>query len=375
LVPTGGIRHTCAGREALVRKYIIIGPQGSGKGTQARMLAKDFDLVHISVGDIFRWHVQNRTKLGTKVQRYMKEGRLVPDEMVADVVKTRLDIHDWRHGFVLDGFPRNGAQAEFFLENYDIDAVIAIELPEEAAIARMQSRRLCSSCGLDYNLIQLRPQVAEVCDNCGGRLVPGPTTRPRRSAPARDYREKTQLIRTSAREGAIVTVDGTPGPDVVQADARKLGLCRCRSRSRWPDPAGLNREGLEKAVPWLGNGLPSCPRAPARTFRWYWRVSWREDASCGESRWSPALPGGALPHLELSLSESVSAEAAELFLRGNALCIRDSAARTAPVNERVTEAYLREGHPPLRSGRAPGGAAGDRRARRPWGRAPRSRST
>ena len=154
-----------------MRKYIIMGPQGSGKGTQAKMLAVDYDLVHISVGDIFRWHVQNRTKLGTKVQRYMKEGRLVPDEMVADVVKTRLDIHDWRHGFVLDGFPRNGAQAEFFLENYDIDAVIEIELPEEAAIARMQSRRLCSSCGLDYNLIQLRPKVPDVCDNCGGRLV------------------------------------------------------------------------------------------------------------------------------------------------------------------------------------------------------------
>ena len=65
-----------------MRKYIIMGPQGSGKGTQAKMLAVDYDLVHISVGDIFRWHVQNRTKLGTKVQRYMREGRLVPDEMV-----------------------------------------------------------------------------------------------------------------------------------------------------------------------------------------------------------------------------------------------------------------------------------------------------
>ena len=70
-----------------MRKYIIMGPQGSGKGTQAKLLARDFDLVHISVGDLFRWHVQSRTKLGTKVQRYMKEGRLVPDEMVSDVVK------------------------------------------------------------------------------------------------------------------------------------------------------------------------------------------------------------------------------------------------------------------------------------------------
>jgi len=210
-----------------VRKYIIMGPQGSGKGTQAKMLARDFDLVHISVGDLFRWHVQSRTKLGTKVQRYMKEGRLVPDEMVSDIVKWRLDIHDWRVGFVLDGFPRNAAQAEFFLENYDIDAVIAIELPEDAAIARMQSRRLCSSCGLDYNLIQLRPKVLDVCDNCGGRLVPRPDDTPEAIRERlHDYREKTQPILDLLREKEmIVAVDGTPTPDMVQAEMRrKLGL-------------------------------------------------------------------------------------------------------------------------------------------------------
>ena len=210
-----------------MRKYIIMGPQGSGKGTQAKMLARDFDLVHISVGDIFRWHVYNRTKLGTKVQRYMKEGRLVPDEMVSDVVKARLDIHDWRFGFVLDGFPRNALQAEFFLENYDIDAVIAIELPEDAAIARMQSRRLCSGCGLDYNLIQLRPRVAEVCDNCGGRLIQRADDTPeaiRRRL--QDYREKTQpIIDLLCEKEKLVTVDGTPTPEAVQEDMRcKLGL-------------------------------------------------------------------------------------------------------------------------------------------------------
>ncbi len=212
-----------APEEASVRKYIIMGPQGSGKGTQAKMLARDFDLVHISVGDIFRWHVQSRTKLGTKVQRYMKEGRLVPDEMVSDVVKWRLDIHDWRVGFVLDGFPRNAAQAEFFLENYDIDAVIAIDLAEEVAIARMQSRRLCSSCGLDYNLIQLRPKVPDVCDNCGGRLVTRADDTPEAiRARLRDYREKTQPILDLLREKElIVVVDGTPEPDIVQAEMRR----------------------------------------------------------------------------------------------------------------------------------------------------------
>ena len=210
-----------------MRKYVIMGPQGSGKGTQAGLLARGFDLVHISVGDIFRWHVHNRTKLGTRVQRYMNEGRLVPDEMVSDVVKWRLEIHDWRHGFVLDGFPRNAAQTDFFIESYDIDAVIAIELPEEAAIARIQSRRLCSSCGLDYNLIQLRPQVASVCDNCGGRLVPRADDTPEaiRTRLA-EYCEKTRPILDLLRsKELIVTVDGTPAKDVVQAEIRrKLGL-------------------------------------------------------------------------------------------------------------------------------------------------------
>jgi len=210
-----------------VHKYIIMGPQGSGKGTQAKLLCRDYDLVHISVGDIFRWHVGHKTKLGAKVQRYLKEGRLVPDEMVADVVKERLDIHDWRYGFVLDGFPRNVTQTEFFLENYDMDAVIALELPEEAAIRRMQSRRLCSGCGLDYNLLQLRPKVPEVCDNCAGRLLARSVDTPEAiRARLRDYREKTQPILDLLREKElIVRVDATPEPDVVQAEMRhRLGL-------------------------------------------------------------------------------------------------------------------------------------------------------
>jgi adenylate kinase len=159
--------------------------------------------------------------------------------MVADVVKDRLDMHDWRHGFVLDGFPRNAPQAEFFLENFDIDAVIALELPAEAAIERMQSRRLCQGCGLDYNLIQLRPRVAEVCDNCGGRLVPRDDDTPdairKRLA---DYRDKTAPILELLREKElIVSVDATPAPDVVQAEMRKrLGLVEVETA----DPVGVS---------------------------------------------------------------------------------------------------------------------------------------
>ena len=92
-----------------MRKYVIMGVQGSGKGTQAKMLAADLDLVHISVGDIFRWNVQNHTKLGAQVRRTMAAGELVGDDLVESVVRDRLTQHDWNFGFIIDGFPRNRA--------------------------------------------------------------------------------------------------------------------------------------------------------------------------------------------------------------------------------------------------------------------------
>ena len=154
-----------------MQKYVIMGVQGSGKGTQGAMLAREFDLTQIAVGDIFRWHVQNHTKLGAQVRRTMAEGRLVDDDMVEAVVRQRLVDHDWNYGFVVDGFPRNARQAEFFLESYDIDGVIYLDLPDEEVRRRVMARRLCSNCGMDYNLIALTPKVLDRCDVCGGHLV------------------------------------------------------------------------------------------------------------------------------------------------------------------------------------------------------------
>src|SRR5579862_825306 len=143
-----------------MRKFIIMGVQGCGKGTQAKMLAKDFDLVHISVGDIFRWHIQSHTKLGARIRRLTTAGELVPDEVAEEVVKGRLEQHDWNYGFILDGFPRNRRQAAFFLESYDIDAVLLIDVPDAIVLERIFNRRLCPRCSLDYNLMFHRPSVA-----------------------------------------------------------------------------------------------------------------------------------------------------------------------------------------------------------------------
>jgi len=210
-----------------MRKYIVMGVQGSGKGTQAKLLADAFDLEHISVGDVLRWNVEHHTKLGAQVRRIVAAGELVGDDLVEEVVRRRLDEHDWNYGFIVDGFPRNQPQARFFLESYDLDAVILLDLPDSLVERRVLSRRLCSRCGLDYNLISSRPAVADVCDVCGGRLVPrDDDTAEALRARLRDYHAKTRPVLELFRAKEVVLeVDASQPAADVQAEIRKrLGV-------------------------------------------------------------------------------------------------------------------------------------------------------
>jgi adenylate kinase len=206
-----------------MHKYIIMGVQGCGKGTQAKLLATAFNLVHISVGDIFRWHIQSHTKMAARIRRLTSAGELVPDETVEEVIKGRLDIHDWNYGFILDGFPRNRHQAEFFLESYDITAVIHIDVPDQVVLDRIMNRRLCGKCGLDYNLIFHRPKEADRCDVCGGPLQTRTDDNPEAVRHRlEDYHTKTRpILDLFRRKELIVTVDGTKPAEVVQADLRR----------------------------------------------------------------------------------------------------------------------------------------------------------
>jgi adenylate kinase len=205
-----------------MRKYVIMGVQGSGKGTQARLLADRYDLVHMSVGDIFRWNVQAHTKLAAQVRRIVASGRLVDDDLVEAVVRERLDRHDWNFGFVVDGFPRNGPQAEFFLESYDIDGVVHLDMPDAEVRRRVLARRLCSRCGLDYNLIASRPAVEDTCDACGGTLVTREDDTPEAlEVRIREYHEKTRpVLDLFRRKEYVVTVDATRSPQEVFTDIR-----------------------------------------------------------------------------------------------------------------------------------------------------------
>ena len=205
-----------------MRKYVIMGIQGSGKGTQAKLLAEDLDLVHMSVGDIFRWNVQNHTKLGAQVRRIVAAGLLVDDELVESVIRERLTTHDWNYGFVIDGFPRNGRQAEFFLESYDNDGVINLELPDSEVERRVLARRLCSGCGLDYNLIAHRPEVQDVCDVCGSQLVVREDDNPEALAVRlREYHDKTTpVIELFQRKEFVASIDATRSIPEIQAEIR-----------------------------------------------------------------------------------------------------------------------------------------------------------
>jgi adenylate kinase len=206
-----------------VHKYIIMGVQGCGKGTQAKMLKDSYDLIHISVGDIFRWNIQAHTKLAARIKRIMSEGQLVPDEIVEEIVRRRLDEHDWNYGFILDGFPRNRRQAEFFLESYDIDAVLLIDVPDRVVLERIQARRLCERCGLDYNLMFHRPATEGTCDVCGARLIQrADDSEAAVHARLRDYHEKTQpIVELFRRETLVVVTDGTRKPQEIQDDIRR----------------------------------------------------------------------------------------------------------------------------------------------------------
>lgn len=210
-----------------MRKYVIAGAPGCGKGTQATLLAEQYDVTHICVGDIFRWHIQSRTKLGARIKRIVDSGNLAPDDIVDDVVRERLEEHDWNFGFVLDGFPRNRPQAEFFLESYDIDAVIRLNVTDEVVLERVLGRRLCQSCGLDYNLIHHRPAVEDLCDVCGDKLVARAddfeAAVHKRIA---DYHSQTEpIIDLFLHKELVIEIDGMQTiPEVNSEIRRKLDL-------------------------------------------------------------------------------------------------------------------------------------------------------
>lgn len=192
-------------------KLILLGAPGAGKGTQAEVICSTFNIPAISTGNILREAVKNGTALGMEAKTYMEGGKLVPDELVINILKERLAKDDCKAGFILDGFPRTVPQAEALDRmGIVIDRVIDLEVPDEAITRRMSGRRVCESCGASYHL-EFKPSKAEgVCDKCGGRTVQRKDDHPdtvkerlevyhAQTEPLKDYYQQT---------GKLVIVEG-----------------------------------------------------------------------------------------------------------------------------------------------------------------------
>ena len=148
-------------------KLLLVGPVGSGKGTQAAIISKNYGIPHISTGEIFRQHMQNKTELGLKAQEYINAGYLVPEEITFGIVKDRLSQPDCANGFILDGYPRTMEQANNLETITDLDKVILIDLSEEEIINRLSSRRMCSVCKQPTSIDWLKDGK---CEKCGGEV-------------------------------------------------------------------------------------------------------------------------------------------------------------------------------------------------------------
>ncbi len=193
---------------------ILIGPPGSGKGTQAKMIVDRYKVLHISTGDILRENVRNGTPLGVEAKKFMEAGKLVPDSLLIDIIKDRLAKEDVKAGWMLDGYPRTIPQAEALDKilpalGQKIDVVLNIDVPDEELVKRVTGRRMCK-CGATYHVSFNKPKVEGKCDACGGELYQRAddteeTVKQRLNA----YHAQTQpLIDYYNKRGIVATVLG-----------------------------------------------------------------------------------------------------------------------------------------------------------------------
>ena len=199
-------------------RVVILGAPGAGKGTQARRIAKKHGWPHISTGDIFRSHLEERTPIGQKIESYMRNGKLVPDELACQIVVERLAKPDCADGYILDGFPRSLPQAQELDKvladrNDELDVVILLEVADEEIVARLSGRRTCPNCGKIYNLKFNPPKVDMQCDKPGCDGVKLVHREDDQEATVRNridvYHETTEpLIDYYEGEGVLRRIDG-----------------------------------------------------------------------------------------------------------------------------------------------------------------------
>ena len=200
-------------------RLILVGPPGAGKGTQAVHLAAHYSIPHISTGDIFRANIKNATELGKRAQAFMDKGELVPDSVTNEMVRDRLGQADAANGFLLDGFPRNTAQADelnkiLVEKSMPLDAVLELKIENAEIIRRLSGRRTCRNCSASFHIDFEKPKVAGVCDACQGELYQREDDKEEvvarrlevyteQTAPIIDYYSKAGLLKSISALGDV----------------------------------------------------------------------------------------------------------------------------------------------------------------------------
>ncbi|MFD0772572.1 adenylate kinase [Streptomonospora algeriensis] len=208
-------------------RAVLVGPPGAGKGTQAQILASELSIPKVSTGDIFRANVSGGTELGKQAKAYMDRGDLVPDEVTNAMVRDRLKEEDAQNGFLLDGFPRNVAQAEALNKILDglgrrLDAVVELRIDEEEVVKRLSGRRQCRNCNRVHHVEFDPPRTEDVCDDCGGELFQRDDDREEVVRHRLQvYREQTEpLVEFYEGEGILVAIEATGSVDDVTGRAK-----------------------------------------------------------------------------------------------------------------------------------------------------------
>lgn len=208
---------------------VLLGPPGSGKGTQGERLQEDFRLPYYATGDILRAAVKSKTAIGVKAKEFMDAGDLVPDEVIIGVIAERLETEEAQDGFLLDGFPRTTGQAEALdaeMEKLgrELTAVVLIDVPEEEVVRRLGGRRTCAKNGHVFHVEFEPPKEEGVCDICGGELIIRDDDKPEviRNR-LEQYHEKTEpLVDYYEKKGVLRTVDGSQPPNEVEEKIHAL---------------------------------------------------------------------------------------------------------------------------------------------------------
>lgn len=209
---------------------ILLGLPGAGKGTQAARITKEYNIPHISTGDMFREAMKNETELGLQAKEYMDAGELVPDEVTNGIVRERLSEADVENGFLLDGYPRTINQAEVLekmLNDTDrsLDTVLYISVDKSILMERLTGRFICSNCGATYHKINKLPEKEGVCDVCGStdfyqRDDDKPETVERRIKVNED--QTNSLVEFYNARGIVETVEGQHDPKDVFEDVKSI---------------------------------------------------------------------------------------------------------------------------------------------------------